>query len=145
MADIQMGKYRLILSETYPLKSVSDLHHSELLRYLTYFQKRHSLQTTLSLSNDQDSTEGFLSGQLVKNFNLFRMLVNKCTPSFSDEEMILETYVQIILSSPQSKHQRAPEVEMVQPRGRQSQRALTQGQEVKPLLGVSPQQALNIK
>jgi hypothetical protein len=54
MADIQMGKYRLIVSETFPLqlKSDSDLQHSELTRYLTYFQKRHSLQTTLSLSDD---------------------------------------------------------------------------------------------
>jgi hypothetical protein len=126
MADIQMGKYRLIVSETYPLNSVSDIQHSELSRYLTYFQKRHSLQTTLSLSDDQEPTD-FLSGQVVKNFSLFRMLVNKCTPSYSDEEKILETYVQIILSNPQAKHQGAPEVEMAQPRGRQSQRVMTQG------------------
>ena len=121
-----MGKYRLIVSETYPLNSVSDIQHSELSRYLTYFQKRHSLQTTLSLSDDQEPTD-FLSGQVVKNFSLFRMLVNKCTPSYSDEEKILETYVQIILSNPQAKHQGAPEVEMAQPRGRQSQRVMTQG------------------
>jgi hypothetical protein len=145
MADIQMGKYRLIVSETYPLKSDSDLQHSELTRYLTYFQKRHSLQTSLSLSDDQEPAADFLSGQLVKNFNLFRMLVNKCSPSFSDEEKLLETYVQIILSSPQSRHQGAPEVEVAQQRGRQSQRAMTQAQEVKPLLGVSPQQVMNLK
>jgi hypothetical protein len=116
MADIQMGKYRLIVSETYPLKSVADLQQSELSRYLTYFQNRHSLQTTLSLSDDQELD--FLSGQLVKNFNLFRMLINKCAPSFSDEEKLQETYVQVILSSTQSKHQGAPEVEVAQPRGR---------------------------
>jgi hypothetical protein len=64
MADIQMGKYRLIVSETYPLvsKSASDLQHSELSRSLTYFQKRHSLHTTLSLSDDQEPAADFLSG-----------------------------------------------------------------------------------
>ncbi len=83
MADIQMGKYRLIVSEKFPLKSVYTLHHSELSRYLAYFQKRDSLQTALSLSDDQEPTD-FLSGQLVKNYNLFLMLVNKCAPAFLD-------------------------------------------------------------
>ena len=125
-----IGKYNLVLKG----------QDEEMDRYLQYFEGRQRQNEELGRVKIESSAA------VSKNYGLYKLMVKSSNGAAAlSEEQMIENYVKLILSDPNSQYQVAPNIEPIAPKTKHSQRHTHHDKSGGASIGISPEQSNSLK